>query len=114
MTSREHTKRRGPTVTYASNHILPSSKNPNRTGQKLPPENVRDQILTFLLAGHDSTSTAITCLFLLLAQHGDVERRVAEEVHFIYFTFVTPLEMSYIEISLKTMVRWSGCAGTGR
>lgn len=37
-------------------------------------------MLTFLLAGHDSTSTAITCLFLLLAQHGDVERRVAEEV----------------------------------
>ena len=25
-----------------------------QTGQKLPPDNVRDQILTFLLAGHDS------------------------------------------------------------
>ncbi len=26
-----------------------------QTGEKLPPDNIRDQILTFLLAGHDST-----------------------------------------------------------
>ena len=31
-----------------------------QTGQKLPPDNVRDQILTFLLAGHDSVSCALS------------------------------------------------------
>lgn len=31
-----------------------------QTGQKLPPDNVRDQILTFLLAGHDSVSRALS------------------------------------------------------
>lgn len=59
--------------------LMLTTKDP-QTGEKLPPDNVRDQILTFLLAGHDSTSTALTVLFMLLSQHGDVERKVMEEV----------------------------------
>ena len=32
-------------------------------------------------SGHDSTSTAISTLFLMLAQHGDVERKVLQKAH---------------------------------
>jgi len=50
------------------------------TGEMLPDENVMAQVATFLVAGHDSTSTAITMLLYRLAQHPEVEEQVYQEV----------------------------------
>jgi cytochrome P450/NADPH-cytochrome P450 reductase len=50
------------------------------TGELLPDENVMNQCATFLVAGHDSTSTAITMLLYQIAQHPDVEEKVYQEV----------------------------------
>jgi cytochrome P450/NADPH-cytochrome P450 reductase len=50
------------------------------TGEKLPEENIINQVSTFLVAGHDSTSTAITMLLYHVALDPLVEERVYEEV----------------------------------
>lgn len=46
--------------------------------QKLRP--VRDQLLTFLVAGYETVASGLTWLFELLAQHPQVEARVHEEI----------------------------------
>jgi cytochrome P450 len=50
------------------------------TGQPLDPTEVRDQVLIFLLAGHETTSTALTFALHLLGHHPDVQDRVRREV----------------------------------
>jgi cytochrome P450 len=50
------------------------------TGAPLSPQEVRDQALIFLLAGHETTSTALTFTCHLLGRHLDVQRRVQEEI----------------------------------
>ena len=41
---------------------------------------VRDQIMTFLLAGHETTASALTWTFALLSRHADVRRGVVAEL----------------------------------
>lgn len=41
---------------------------------------LRDELLTLFLAGHETTSHALTWTFYLLSEHPDVERRVRAEV----------------------------------
>lgn len=40
---------------------------------------LRDQLLTFLFAGHETTSLALTYTILLLTRHSDVRKRLYEE-----------------------------------
>src|SRR3954452_1312836 len=48
-------------------------------GEGLDDAEIRDQILIFLLAGHDTTAIALTFALHLLGRHPDVRRRVHEE-----------------------------------
>lgn len=41
---------------------------------------VRDQVMTFLLAGHETTGSALTWTLALLSRHPDVRRRVVAEL----------------------------------
>src|SRR5262249_4936906 len=41
---------------------------------------VRDEVLTFLAAGHETTANALGWIFMLLAQHPDVRRRLVTEI----------------------------------
>jgi len=59
--------------------LMLTKKDP-KTNEGLSIPNVRNQIMTFLFAGHDSTSTSLTNLFFLLSMYPDVERKVYEEV----------------------------------
>ncbi|MFC4247068.1 cytochrome P450 [Natribaculum luteum] len=43
-------------------------------------QGIRDELVTMLLAGHDTTALVLTYTFALLSDHPDVERRVHEEV----------------------------------
>jgi cytochrome P450 len=49
-------------------------------GSSLTDAEVRDQVLIFLLAGHETTSTALTYALHLLGRHPDAQRRVRDEV----------------------------------
>jgi cytochrome P450 len=48
--------------------------------ERLDDAEIRDQILIFLLAGHDTTALALTFGLHLLGLHRDVQRRVRDEV----------------------------------
>jgi len=41
---------------------------------------LRDEVMTIFLAGHETTANALTWTFYLLSQHPDVERRLDEEL----------------------------------
>ncbi|MGN6722229.1 MAG: cytochrome P450, partial [Marmoricola sp.] len=43
-------------------------------------DDVRDQILIFLLAGHETTSTSLTFALHLLGRHPDIQTRLRDEV----------------------------------
>ncbi|MEJ7731266.1 MAG: cytochrome P450 [Polyangiaceae bacterium] len=49
-------------------------------GKKLTDTELRDEVLTLVLAGHETTANNLTWTLMLLSQHPDVERRVFEEV----------------------------------
>jgi cytochrome P450 len=49
------------------------------TGYRHSDEELRDQLLTFLFAGHETTSLALTYTTLLLARHPNVHERLREE-----------------------------------
>ncbi|MEV2228586.1 cytochrome P450 [Streptomyces phaeochromogenes] len=50
------------------------------TGERLTPENIRRQVITFLIAGHETTSGALSFALHYLAQHPDIAARARAEV----------------------------------
>jgi cytochrome P450 len=50
------------------------------TGVKLSNDEVRDEVVIIFLAGHDTTSLALTYTWYLLAKHPDVEAKLHEEL----------------------------------
>ena len=50
------------------------------TGEGLSDDDIRDNILTFIGAGHETTALALTWTFFLLARHPDIEQRVLAEI----------------------------------
>jgi cytochrome P450 len=59
--------------------LLLAARDPG-TGAPLDSQEIRDQLLIFLLAGHETTSTAITLACHLLGRHPEVQQRVHREV----------------------------------
>jgi cytochrome P450 len=49
-------------------------------GEQLDDAEIRDQVLIFLLAGHDTTALALTFALHLLGRHPDTQRRLRDEV----------------------------------
>ncbi len=50
------------------------------TGSGMTDRQLRDEVMTMLLAGHETTSLALSWTYYLLSQHADVEQAVADEV----------------------------------
>lgn len=50
------------------------------TGERMADEQVRDEVVTFLLAGHETTAAALAWTWYLLARHPAVHRRLYEHV----------------------------------
>ncbi len=49
-------------------------------GGGMTDEQLRDEVMTIFLAGHETTANALTWTWYLLSQHPEVERRLHEEV----------------------------------
>jgi cytochrome P450 len=59
--------------------LLLAARDPE-TGAPLSAREVRDQALVFLLAGHETTATALTFTLHLLGHHPDIQQRIRDEV----------------------------------
>ena len=51
------------------------------TGYRMNDRQVRDQVLTLLLAGHETTAKALSWTFYLLSQHPEIEERLVQELN---------------------------------
>ena len=54
------------------------------TGERLDHENVRDQVITFLIAGHETSSNALAFALHLLATHPDIADRARAEIDSVW------------------------------
>jgi cytochrome P450 len=50
------------------------------TGEVMTDQQIRDEIMTLIFAGHETVSCGLTWIFYLLSQHPDAARRLAAEV----------------------------------
>jgi cytochrome P450 len=49
------------------------------TGDSMSDQELRDEVMTFMLAGHETTANALTWTWFLLSEHPDAEHRVRAE-----------------------------------
>ena len=59
--------------------MLLAARDPE-TGEGLSDDDLRDEVLTMLLAGHETTANALAWTLILLSQHPDIARKVRAEV----------------------------------
>ncbi|MBE9063943.1 cytochrome P450 [cf. Phormidesmis sp. LEGE 11477] len=87
--------------------ILLSAK--DESGNLLSREDVKDNVLAMLIAGHETLTSALTSLCLLLAQHPEVLKGVrAEQEQLGFPTQLTPndlKQMTYLEQVIKEVLR---------
>ena len=78
---------------------------------------IRDQVLTFLAAGHETTANALGWIFMLLAQHPDVHDRLVAEIADVLGgrapTAADVGRMTYLDCVIKESMRlyppaWAG------
>lgn len=50
------------------------------TGEGMPDKQLRDEVVTIFVAGHETTAVALTWTFYLLSQHPDVETKLHAEL----------------------------------
>jgi len=60
--------------------LLLAQDEEDQSGGGMTDEQVRDEAMTIFLAGHETTSNALTWTFYLLSQHADVEAKLHEEL----------------------------------
>ncbi|KAA1421195.1 cytochrome P450 [Nocardioides humilatus] len=76
-----------------------------RDGQdRLTDEEVRDQVLIFLLAGHETTSTSLTFALHLLGCHPDVQERLRQEALSVFGDGVPTAAQVHGELPWTTAV----------
>ncbi|MFF3159677.1 cytochrome P450 [Streptomyces sp. NPDC057910] len=93
-----------------------------RTGEVLDPENIRNQVITFLIAGHETTSGTLAFALHYLVKHPDVLRRAQAEVDALWGAVPDP-DPSYEDVGRLVYVRqvlnealrlWPTAAAFGR
>ncbi|MEK8127965.1 bifunctional cytochrome P450/NADPH--P450 reductase [Paenibacillus filicis] len=85
-----------------------NSKDPE-TGEGLDDENIRYQIITFLIAGHETTSGLLSFAIYYLLKHPDKLRKACEEVDRVLTdplpTYKQVVELKYIRMILNESLR---------
>ncbi|NEC84322.1 cytochrome P450 [Streptomyces sp. SID12501] len=90
------------------------------TGERLAPENVRRQVLTFLIAGHETTSGALSFALHYLSRHPEVADRARAEVDRVWGGAAVPgydqvAKLRYVRRVLDESLRlWPTAPGFAR
>ena len=64
----------------------------DESGETMSDQQVRDELMTFIIAGHDTTSNLLTWAFYLLSKHPEARRRLQKEVDQVVSGTVPTLE----------------------
>jgi cytochrome P450 len=79
------------------------------TKEKMSDKQLRDEIMTLVLAGHETTANALTWLWFLLSKHPDIARKLEAEVDAVLGTRLPTLEdlpkLAYTERVIKEAMR---------
>lgn len=79
------------------------------TGQRMDDRQLRDEVMTIMLAGHETTALALTWAFYLLAEHPEVYNRLQEEVDRVLNgrlpTFADLPELTYTTMVIEETLR---------
>jgi cytochrome P450 len=73
------------------------------TGESLSDEEIRNDLLIFMLAGHDTTATALTYALWALGHHHDVQGRVAAEAAGIGDRELTPHDVPRLGYTVQVL-----------
>lgn len=81
----------------------------DESGERMPDRQVRDEVVTMLVAGHESTAITLAWTLALLSRHPDIERRVCDELDGTLGgrlpTFADLPGLSYLGMVLKESMR---------
>ncbi|RBQ74718.1 hypothetical protein FVER14953_00317 [Fusarium verticillioides] len=81
----------------------------SKTGEGLSPESIVDNLLTFLIAGHETTSSLLSFCFYYLLENPHVLRRVQQEVDTVVGSDTITVDhlsnMPYLEAVLRETLR---------
>jgi cytochrome P450 len=81
-------------------HALIAATDPE-TGQPISDVDICNDLLIFMLAGHDTTATALTYALWALGHHPDVQDRVAAEVAEIGDRELTPEDVPRLDYTVQ-------------
>jgi cytochrome P450 len=73
------------------------------TGKPLSDEDISNDLLIFMLAGHDTTATALTYSLWVLGQHPEIQDRVAAEAAAIGDRELTPEDVPRLEYTVQVL-----------
>ncbi|MCV7336956.1 cytochrome P450 [Mycobacterium senegalense] len=73
------------------------------TGQPLTDDEIRDELVIFLFAGHDTTATTLTYALWQLGRHPDVQERVHAEVAKLGDRLLTPGDVEQLGYTVQVL-----------
>jgi cytochrome P450 len=78
-------------------------------GSQMDDQQLRDELVTFFIAGHETVALTLTWAWYLLSQYPDVEAKLLEELHSVLGERVPTIEdlpsLSYTEMVVKETMR---------
>jgi cytochrome P450 len=92
------------------NGISSKSTSPTSTSdEKMSDKQVRDEVMTIFIAGHETTSNALTWTFYLLSQYPNVERKLHDEIELVLGNRIPTADdipkLQYTEMVLRESMR---------
>jgi cytochrome P450 len=70
----------------SENATSKSTSTSRSTNEKMSDKQVRDEVMTIFIAGHETTANVLTWTFYLLSQHRDIEKKIARRDRFCHST----------------------------
>jgi cytochrome P450 len=83
-------------------HALIAATDPE-TGQSIADDDIINDLLIFMLAGHDTTATALTYALWVLGHHPDVQDRVADEIRQLGDREIAPADVSRLGYTVQVL-----------
>lgn len=83
-------------------HALIAATDPE-TGQALSDNEIRDEMIIFMFAGHDTTATTLTYALWALGRHPDLQERVAAEAAALGDRRLTPDDVAQLGFTVQVL-----------